>query len=180
MWFLKKWHFSYAIHPWKISSGKLIFPENSTGYRFTPLRDHLICETLWLREAKQKWYPELSMTHPESESAKLRAKVPCVLTCSRANVPFLFTWSRDNVSCVLTCSRALRNYVPTCLACLSAQMQRAYVLTYERASSSLPHLPAFLAWLVSSFDATFFSFFAIVIEVVHTDGKIWQFNEYFS
>ena len=25
----------------------------------------------------------------------------------------------------------------------------------------------------------FFSFFAIVIKAVHTDGKVWQVNEYF-
>ena len=90
-----------------------------------------------------------------------RANVPCVLTCWRANMPCVLTWLRANMPCVFTCSRALRAYVPTCLACLSAQMPTclfAYVLTCERASSSLPHLPAFLAWLVSSFNATFFQF----------------------
>ena len=66
MWFLKKWHFSYAIHLWKIISGKFVFLENRVGFRFKPLRDNLIRETLWLREAKQKWYPKFSMTHPES------------------------------------------------------------------------------------------------------------------
>ena len=34
MWFLKKSHLSYAIHLWKISSGKFIFLENSIGFRF--------------------------------------------------------------------------------------------------------------------------------------------------
>ena len=66
MWFLKKLHFSDAIHLLKISSGKFIFPENSIEFRFTPLRDHLIRETLWLREAKQKLYPKFSMTHRET------------------------------------------------------------------------------------------------------------------
>ena len=65
MWFLKKWHFSDAIHLWKISCGKFIFTENSIEFKFTPPRDHLIRETLWLREAKQRWYPKFSMAHPE-------------------------------------------------------------------------------------------------------------------
>ena len=94
---------------------------------------------------------------------------------------------------MLTCQRVLRAYVLTCLACLLVNVPCvlkcshanalmclcANVLTCKRASSSLSHLPAFLALLVSDFDATFFSFFAIVIEVVHSDGEVWQFNEYF-
>ena len=98
-----------------------------------------------------------------------RANVPCVLTCWRANVLCMLTWLRANMPCLFTCSRAnmlmcsraLRAYVPTCLTCLSAQMPTclcAYVLTCERASSFLSHVPVFLAWLVSSFNATFFQF----------------------
>ena len=49
---------------------------------------------------------------------------------------------------VLTCQRALRAYVPTCLV--------AYVLTCQSAS----------------FDATIFSFAAIVAEVMHTVEKV--------
>ena len=66
MLFLKKWYFYYAVHLQKISSGKFTFPENSIGLTFTPLREHLIQETLYLREAKQKWYPKFSMAHRES------------------------------------------------------------------------------------------------------------------
>ena len=51
--------------------------------------------------------------------------------------------------------RALRAYVLTCQRALCT-----YVLTCQRAS----------------FDATIFSFTAIVAEVVHTGGKVSEFN----
>ena len=97
----------------------------------------------------------------------------------------MLTCQRPLRAYVLTCKRVLRAYALTCLACLLVNVpcvlkcSHANVLTCKRASSSLSHLPAFLALLVSDFDATFFSFFAIVIEVVHSDGEVWQFNEYF-
>ena len=69
--------------------------------------------------------------------------MPCVLTCQRV--------LRDYVPCVLKCQCALRAYVLRCQRAL-----RAYVLTCQRAS----------------FDATIFSFAAIVAEVVHTVGKV--------
>ena len=114
--------------------------------------------------------------------ACLRAHVPCVLTCLRANVPYVFTCQRALRTYVLTCFACLLVNVPCMLKCSNANMLMclsANVLTCKRTTSSLSHLPVFLAWLVSSFDATFFSFFAIIIEAVHSDGKIWQFNEYF-
>ena len=97
-----------------------------------------------------------------------RANMPCVLTCSRAyvscmltcscvNVPCVLTWLCVNLPCMFMCSRA---NVLTCSRALRAQVlkcQRAYMLTCERAPSSFSHLPAIFAWLVKSFDATFFS-----------------------
>ena len=52
---------------------------------------------------------------------------------------------------VLTCQLALRTYVHMCQRAL-----RAYVLTCQRAT----------------FEATIFNFAAIVVEVVHTVGKV--------
>ena len=63
---------------------------------------------------------------------------------------------------VLTCQRVLRAYVLKCQHALRAYVftcqraMRAYVLTCQRAS----------------FDATIFSFAAIVAEVLHTVGKV--------
>ena len=55
------------------------------------------------------------------ESSKLRAlRAKNVLACQRAlraHVPCVLTCSRANVTCVLTCSRALRAYVPYVLTC---------------------------------------------------------------
>ena len=102
--------------------------------------------------------------------------VPYVLTCQRALRAYVLTYQRTLLAYVLKCQRALRVHVLTCqlawrayvLKCQRAYVftcERAYVLTCEGPSSPLSHLPAF-------FDATFFSSFATVIEVVHTDGKV--------
>ena len=102
--------------------------------------------------------------------------VPYVLTCQRALRAYVLTYQRTLLAYVLKCQRALRVHVLTCQLAWRAYVlkcQRAYVFTCERAyvltcggpSSLLSHLPAF-------FDATFFSSFATVIEVVHTDGKV--------
>ena len=68
---------------------------------------------------------------------------------------------------VLTCQRALCAYVPTCLACLRAHVPRS--LARLRA-----HVPCVLTCQCASFDATIFSFAAIVTEIVHTVGKVKQ------
>ena len=110
--------------------------------------------------------------------------VPYVLTCQRALRAYVLTYQRTLLAYVLKCQRALRVHVLTCQLAWRAYVlkcQRAYVFTCERAyvltcggpSSPLSHLPAF-------FDATFFSSFATVIEVVHTHGKVSQVNKYFS
>ena len=96
-----------------------------------------------------------------------RANMPCMLLCSGGSKLCLFTCSRANVPCVLTSLRAnclvcSRVYVTTCLACLQPQ-----VTTWLR-----DHLPTCFASLVKSFDATFFTFTAIVVKVVHTVGKV--------
>ena len=67
---------------------------------------------------------------------------------------------------VLTCQRALCDYVLTCQRAL-----RAYVLTCQRALCAYV-----LKCQHASFDATIFSFTAIVAEIVHTVGKVSEFN----
>ena len=89
-----------------------------------------------------------------------------------------------NVSCMLTYQRALRAYVSTCF--------HAYVLNVSTwLASSLPHMSTCIeslvshglfdhvitsqnafAFSVSSFDATFFRFTVVVVEVVHTVGEV--------
>ena len=88
------------------------------------------------------------------------AYVPTCLVCLRANVPCVLKCSSVNVPCMLTC---LRTNVPR-VPCLTW-------FAWERDC---------LTWLVNSFDANLFILFATVIEVVDTDDKVWQFNEYFS
>ena len=122
--------------------------------------------------------------------------VPYVLTCQCALHTYVLMCQHPLRAYVLMCQRVLLAYMLTCQCALRAYMLmyfvcllvnvpcvlmclHADVLTCKHASSSFSHLPAFLTWLVSSFDVTFFSFFAIVFEVVHSDGKVWQFNEYF-
>ena len=88
------------------------------------------------------------------------ANVPCVFMALRANVPCVLTSSCSNMSCVLTCSRTLRAYVlmyqrPTC-----QHNFHVYMLTCQRAP----------------FDATCSSFAVFVGEVVHTVGKVKEFN----
>ena len=88
----------------------------------------------------------------EGNSSSLLNCVSCMLnTCSFANVPCVLTCSRANVPCVLTCSHV---NVPCVLTC--SRVLCAYVLKCQRAS----------------FNATTFSFAAIVAEVVHTVGKV--------
>ena len=105
-------------------------------------------------------------------------RVPCVLkTCSRTNVPCVLTCQRALRVYMLTCQRALYAYVPTCLACLRVHVQtcltclRAHVLTCQCALTG-----DVLTCQRGSFDATIFSFTAIVAEAVHTVGKVSEFN----
>ena len=85
-----------------------------------------------------------------------RVKVLYMLSCSCVNIPYLLIYSRVNVACGLTCSRVNMPWVP----CLT------------RLPWSREHLPTYLTSSVSSFDAIFFSFTAIVVKVVHTVGKV--------
>ena len=66
---------------------------------------------------------------------------------------------------VLTCQRSLRAHVQTCLVCLHANVP--CVLT-----CSCAKLSCVLTCQHASFDATIFSFAAIVAAVVHTIGKV--------
>ena len=110
--------------------------------------------------------------------------LPCVFTCSRVNVVCMLTRSHDLSAHVPMCRACSRAYVPKCLECLRvSSVNTPCVLTYLCVNmvwvSYLTwllwphyHLPTCLACLVSSFDPNFFSFTAIVIEVVHTVGKV--------
>ena len=118
--------------------------------------------------------------------------MPCVLTCSRANVPCALRCSRVNVSCVLTCSPANVAYMLTCLrahmssflVCLCTHVSTCLLSSHVYVPTCLeslaPHwlallrdpLPTCPVCLVSSFDASFSSFTAIVVGVVHTAGKV--------
>ena len=118
--------------------------------------------------------------------AYVHANVPRGLTCSHAKVHCMLTRSYANMSCVLTC------YVPTCLECLHVSLvNMPCVLSFSRVEMPwIPyftwfvwprdHLTTLLACLLSSFDVTFFSFTAIVVELVHNVGKVWQFKECLS
>ena len=107
-----------------------------------------------------------------------RVNMPCVLTCSLAKVPCVLSWSRANFPWVptsLTCQHALRAHVLTCQHGLRAYVLRAtmhWVSCLTRLVWPRDHLPTDFVSSVSSFDSTFFSFNAIVVEVVHTVGKL--------
>ena len=101
------------------------------------------------------------------ESAKLRAmRAKNVLTCQRALCDYVLTCQRALRAYVFTCQHALRVYVLTCQRAF-----RAYVLTCQRALCAYV-----LKCQHGSFDATIFSFIAIVAEIVHTVGKVSEFN----
>ena len=97
-------------------------------------------------------YSVLAHISQIEESAKLLAlRAKNVLMCQRALRAYALMCQRVFCAYVLMCQRALRPYVLTCQRAL-----RPYVLTCQRAS----------------FDATIFSFAAIVAEVVHTVSKV--------
>ena len=105
-----------------------------------------------------------SSAHVSTCPECLHAHVPCVLTCFTC---FIVPW----VLTCLTCHHALRTYVLTCQSAF-----RAHVTMFQHALSSLPHKATHLAYLLSSFNATVFRFFVIVVEAVHIACKVWQFN----
>ena len=88
-----------------------------------------------------------------------RTHVATCLEClrpSRVNMSYVLMYSRVNVACEVTCSRTIMPRVP----CL------------KRLAWPRDHLPACLDSSVSTSDATFSSFTAIVVEVVHSNGKV--------
>ena len=80
----------------------------------------------------------------------------CVLSSSRVNMFCVLMYSRVNVASELTSSST--NML--CIPCLT-------LLAWPR-----DHLSTCCASSVSSFNATFFSFAAIVVEVVNIVGKV--------
>ena len=112
------------------------------------------------------------------ESAKLRAmRAKNVLTCQRALCDYVLTCQRALRAYVFTCQHALRVYVLTC-----ERAFRAYVLTCQRALRAyvLTCQRALCVYVLkcqhASFDATIFSFTANVAEIVHTVGKVSEFD----
>ena len=118
-----------------------------------------------------------------------------VLTLQRALCAYVLMCQRALHAYVLTCQRALRAHVPTCFKCLHVScVNMSCVLMYSRVNvvcdltclrANMPwvsyltglewprdHLPTCFTSSVSSFWAAFFSFTAIVVEVVHTVGKM--------
>ena len=124
---------------------------------------------------------------------------PWVLnTCSCTNVPCLLTcfayWHANILTCfaclcvhMSTCFSCLGAHMPTCLACSCAdvptfieclrtlQVNVAF-LSHSQVVCARHHLPTCFASSVSSFNATFFSFTTIAVEVVHTVNKFQEFN----
>ena len=105
----------------------------------------------------------LALTHMPTCLACLSAQVLYMLTCLRAHMSSFLVCLCTHVS---TCLLSSHVYVPTCLESLAPHW-----LALLR--DPLPTCPV---CLVSSFDASFSSFTAIVVGVVHTAGKVWQFN----
>ena len=124
--------------------------------------------------------------------ACLRAYVPTCFVCLCAHVSTCLACLRAHVSTCLACSCA---HVPTCFKCLHVScVNMSCVLMYSRVNvvcdltclrANMPwvsyltglewphdHLPTCFTSSVSSFWAAFFSFTAIVVEVVHTVGKM--------
>ena len=125
----------------------------------------------------------------------LPAHVPTCLAWLRAHVSWVLMWQRalranvlmcQRVFCayVFTCKRALHAYVLTCFACSHPHVSTCLACLYTHLSN-MPWVPCppQLAWprdhlstcfaaSISSFDATFSSFIAIAVDVVHTVGKV--------
>ena len=115
--------------------------------------------------------------------ACLRAHVSCILTCSRTLRAYALPYQCALHALMLTCQCGLGAYVlhvSTCLACLcthvstwfaSSRATMPYASCLTRLAWPRDHQPRCLASSVSSFDATFFSFAAILVELVHTVGN---------
>ena len=110
-----------------------------------------------------------------------RINVSCVLRCLGAHVPICFVWSRACMPLCLTCLRDSRVHMSSVL--MYSLVSIAWKLTISRGNMPWApcltrlvwprdHLPTCFASSVGSFDAIFFSFSVIVVEVVHTVGKV--------
>ena len=105
------------------------------------------------------------------------ANVSCVLTCSRDKAPYVLTCSRANLLCVLSCSHVSMSsvliYSRVNVACelMCSHTNMSWVSCLKGLAWPRDHLPTCSASSGSSFDATFFCFNAILVEVVHTVGK---------
>ena len=105
----------------------------------------------------------------------LTFQLPCVLMCQFTLSAYVLTCQLVLRAYVLTCQGALRAYVLTCqhglrVTCSCANMTWVPCLTCLVWHHD--HLPISFASSVSTFDATFFSFTAILVEVVHNIGKV--------
>ena len=112
--------------------------------------------------------PCVLRTYVETCLECLRAHVPTCLACLRTHVPkclrtYVFTCQHALRAYVLTYQRGLRTDVLMCQHILGSFLHTVCVTMWSP--------PTCFASSVSSFDATFSSFTAIVIKVVHAVGK---------
>ena len=108
----------------------------------------------------------------------LRGYVLTCLACLDAHMArYLACLNAHVATCLtcLTCQHTLRAYVLTFQRCMQAKgltCQHDWVPCLKRLARPRDHLQTWLASSVSSFDAIFFGFTAIVVEIVHIVGKI--------
>ena len=176
--------FSFILFPrrnsfrWNIKEFRnlFVFPfsNSSRASYFACLRTSIACSTC------QK------LAHVPTCLAYLRANVPCVFICQCVLLAYVLTCQHAFRGYVLKCQRSLSSYVPQVnrpCALIYSRVKVVWELMCSRANMSWVPCLTGLAWThdilpkcfassVSSFDATFFSFTAIVVEVVHTVGQV--------
>ena len=97
--------------------------------------------------------------------ACLHAQVSFVLMCSHTSMPCMLICSCANMFCVLLYPFTNLLLVLTCLMCQHACLTCLSTCVSTWLVSSCAHVPTFL-------ESLFFSFTVIVVEVVHTVGKV--------
>ena len=129
---------------------------------------------IWSASAK------LRALHTKNVLTYQRVLHAYVLTCKHILHAYVLTWqpvSSTYVPHVSTCLASLCTYVSTCLVSSRAPVPTcfeslvSYALRHHVINCQY-NMPC----LLRIFDATFFSFTAIVVEAVHTAGKTWLFN----
>ena len=119
-----------------------------------------------------------------------RANMSCILTCLRVYVSCVVTFQRVFRAYLLMCQHDLRVLELTCQRTLSAYVPRLLIYSCSNVSCELTflranvpwvlylirlvwtrvQLPNMFAFVVSSFDISFFSSTAILVKVVYIAG----------